>query len=424
MTDKKSKLRVLLIGSGRRIKNNYLPALKTLDDFFEIKGICSRTESNARAVATMWNIPSLSTVTSAKFDEIDVVAISIPTDQNASVLRQLLPHADRIKLVIDTPIAWNRKEFEETDPLLRQFSSVTVTEDYMNFPQFGLVRDVVRTGLIGNLKSITLSNTGYLYHGLALLRSFVGFQPVLRHSRFLLDSFSTIVRYQFREGLTGSVIGPYRRHTTGGFFIEGQNGIITEFRNDQQTISSVPVYYVSRQQKAGVSGFSIEGREYAEWRPVPRIDQMQLMPFEDRSNLNIERGCGLADVFMSLIDFRSINNAYTYKQALYDCFASRRALEGAQQLDPFDLIDHQEDVELVQVHKRVSLQPTFLKASTMSAAELTDEEKISVAAESEIMFTLKGDFGDHLQVEHITLNGQKVREGNWFLYRNHWHSAG
>jgi predicted dehydrogenase len=49
-----SRRRVLVIGSGRRIRNNFLPALAHLAPRLEVNGLWSPTAAHAEAAARPW----------------------------------------------------------------------------------------------------------------------------------------------------------------------------------------------------------------------------------------------------------------------------------------------------------------------------------------------------------------------------------
>jgi predicted dehydrogenase len=182
MTEPQNPLRVLIVGAGRRVRNNFLPALACLGSQFRVEALVSPTPVRRAALAAQWGVASWDSIADIELAGIDVVAISVPTSENAGVLRALLPHADRLRLVIDTPIAWTPREYAACAPLLDRFPRLTVAEDYMNFPSFALAREATGRGLIGEVKWLTLNNIGYFYHGLALIRSFAGFAKV-RSSR-------------------------------------------------------------------------------------------------------------------------------------------------------------------------------------------------------------------------------------------------
>lgn len=305
----------------------------------EIAGVHSRTPERLFPVAELWNVPAFDRFEEISFDHIDVVAISVPTAQNASVLQRLLPHASRVSIVIDTPTIWARREISSTFPLLSKFKRVLITEDYMNFPSFALLRRAVHGGLIGKLRGTTLYNIGFMYHGLALIRSFAGFTPARRTWSKNVGSFSKIDGYCFHDGYQAIVVGPYRRHTTGGITIEGSTGILTDFPGDEGfgAAGGRPVYSLAthRGLDGFISGFSIEGADGRYAIDLPDILSMAAMQFPDKSDLNLLRGCGLIEVFKALFEPGNINNAYGPENAFYDSFVPRLASKGVLPVDPF-----------------------------------------------------------------------------------------
>jgi predicted dehydrogenase len=80
--------RVLIVGAGFRVKNNFLPTLHCLKREFEIVGVHARTLERLRPVADLWNVPALSSLDDVDFDAVDLVVISVPPSQNAVVLRR------------------------------------------------------------------------------------------------------------------------------------------------------------------------------------------------------------------------------------------------------------------------------------------------------------------------------------------------
>jgi len=149
--------RVLVVGAGRRVQNNFLPVLRALHDRFTVLGVHARTAARLQPVADRWGVPAVASLDGPELQAADTVALSVPTPQNAVVLRALLPHAARLSVVIDTPIAWTLQELAAAAPLLARFRRVMVTEDYMNFPAFALLRQAVTQGLIGQPTALTRS---------------------------------------------------------------------------------------------------------------------------------------------------------------------------------------------------------------------------------------------------------------------------
>lgn len=337
MTDAANPLRVLIVGAGRRVQSNFLPALACLPAHFTVQAIVAPTSERRDPLATQWKVAGLAAIGDVDLATIDVVAISVPTSQNASVLQALLPHAHRLRLVIDTPIAWNRREYTQCAAFLGRFKQVTVAEDYMNFPSFALARQAVASGLIGEPQWLTLNNIGFFYHGLALIRSFADFEKVRSSKRVAIGDQVFTVVYTV-GGLKASVIGPYRGHSAGGLVVKGSAGTITQFPKDIGSSGMLvgpqfllaPIF-----EKDVVSGYAIEAGERSMSLAIPEFGMMSAMDLPDKSALNLERGCGLISVFRSLIEPDGLNSRYTVDDAFYDRFVSWLATRGRLPVDPF-----------------------------------------------------------------------------------------
>jgi hypothetical protein len=340
-----SPLNVLLVGAGYRIANSFLPTLWTLRDRFTVIGVHAPSATRRDPLAALWGIPPVASLEGPEALAADVVAISVPTPQNAAVLSALLPHAARLRLVVDTPGASTLRELAALAPLLARFKSVAFTEDHMNFPVYALLRRAVARGLIGEPRSLTLFHTGYRYHGLAILRAFAGLRPVARGWRRRVGAWTTVVGYQFHGGFEGCVINPYHRdQPDGGLILEGDSGIVTAFPADLEMASpSRPVYLIKQRHQGGLlSGYAIEAGSRSLDLDLPGLASMREMPIGDKSDHNLRRACGMANVFRSIREPEAdpetrLNAAYGWKQALYDSFASRLAEGGRLPFDPFTL---------------------------------------------------------------------------------------
>lgn len=417
-----SRQRLLLVGAGRRIQNNYLPALNCLKDDFEICGIHSRTWERLQPVAERWNVPAVAKLADVDFSQIDAVAVSVPTAQNAPVMRQLLPHASRLKLVIDTPIAWTMAEKKQTEALFKEFAQVTVTEDYMNFPTFKLVREVVQKGLLGKVESLSLYNIGFLYHGLALIRSFTNFGPILSSWRQVLNSYSVVVGYELTDDFKATVIGPYRRHTVGGLVLEGSQGVISEFPVDSRLKKGKPVHILRPILESGkMVGYQIGDKKPLYQADFPEIRAMRAMEFEDKSDMNLLRGAGLADVFRSLVR-RNFNRYYGPKNAFHDCFVSQNAERGKAVLDPFDTFGTAQTQRgiISKDFSWCSSRKTFIKTRTTDSSRLSASEKIEVSEGSILSARLESVEGDHLQISNVQLDGSALPLETYFIYKPAW----
>jgi hypothetical protein len=339
-----ARLRVLIIGAGRRVQNNFLPSLYCLRDHFEVAGVHARTPEKVIDVSDRWGVTAVLSLDTVDWSRIDVVAVSVPVSQNPVVLQQLAPHAHRLCLVIDTPVATSLQELVACEKNLANFKKVIVTEDYMNFPLFKMTRQALSDGIIGRPGSVTLLNLGYFFHGLALIRSLSNFSPVWRTRVEQVGSFSWNIRYQLLDGFQACVVGPYRPDSNGGILVEGSEGIITEVESDARWGNSHgrPVFTAARVTENGqLHGYRIDNNagKTVYFAELPQLKEMRTLDFDDKSDLNLCRGCGLMDVFLALFQANNINNHYGAENALYDSFVSRLASRGRLPIDPLLMVN-------------------------------------------------------------------------------------
>ncbi len=62
MTDPRRPLRVLMVGAGSRVLNNFLPALHGLAPDFSLVGIQTPTPTRRDPLAKQWGVPSYSSL--------------------------------------------------------------------------------------------------------------------------------------------------------------------------------------------------------------------------------------------------------------------------------------------------------------------------------------------------------------------------
>jgi hypothetical protein len=297
-----SRRQALLIGSGRRIKNNFLPAVAQLGDRIEVVGLWSPTPAHAQQAAAPWGLPVAPSL-AAGLTRADTVMVSVSTLAVPSVLQQLLADAERLTLVLDTPVFGSLAHLPAMR-WLRRFPRVVVAEDYMNYPQWELARDCVAAGLIGQVERVELRHSGYRYHGLALIRSFFGFPLATRvRKRRIVDG--TQVDYVFAGGGAGRIIEPYDQ-ARGATVISGTHGLISD---DLTVEDGRRVFYINTAPDQ--QGFSL-GERHLE---LPKI--AALMQGEDSTWFNACKSCGLMRVLESIWE-DNINVRYDYRQALYD----------------------------------------------------------------------------------------------------------
>lgn len=330
-------LHVGIIGAGGRVKENYLPALRLMPDEFNVKWVHARNQDRLRAAMAPWGVRTIASIDTGALDEVDVVAVSVPADQNAAVLRKIGGAAKRLHLVIDTPVAASIGQARALWPLLRRFASVTVTEDFMNFPDFDLVRKAVADGAIGKVRNVILDGLGYYYHGLALIRSFADFSPVRSTARQRLGGDFVVSRYRLASGLEGTILYPYRRYD-GTVGIVGSDGTIVSSEDAIPFVKGKRNLLLAAERQDGLPHrITLKGPDYFARTELPLVPSLMALPFQDRSELNLMRTLGLMTVFRSL-DNDNINRRYGYGNALHDSFMSKVGMRFPRIWDPLSIV--------------------------------------------------------------------------------------
>jgi len=299
-------VRVAVIGSGNRVRSNFMPALHALDDHVEVTGLWSRTAANAEAVASHWRVPACDSLADLVATRPHVIAVSVSTTAVPELLRTLARRAPDAALVLDTPVLGRGLDLPAARYLSR-FRRVLIAEDYMNYPQFELMRTVAATGVIGPVRAVAMRGNGYRYHGLATIRSFFGFPITGRVRRVPAASGSVSLSFRFGAARGGRIDEPYiagRGHTT----VTGTHGTITDDAARADALVVEPTY-----ADGEVAGFRLADREL----PLPQLAMLRRISPPDSTLFNDLKTCGLIRVFESLWS-DNVNSDYTYRQGLYD----------------------------------------------------------------------------------------------------------
>lgn len=298
--------RLLLAGSGSRVRNNFGPALAVLGEHLDVMGLWSRTPEHALRAASPWGITVVDDLEEASA-KADVVILSVSIEAVPNMLERLRASASGQTLVIDTPTIAPRQLHALGS--FAPFERVIVAEDYMNFPQWALARTAVAGGLIGELERIELRHSGHRAHALALIRSFTGFLS-FRSARRNTDGATLVHEFRVDRHLTGAVVEPYDK-TIGTTVVTGSSGIITD---DPTLEARRPVHRLRRLGPDDApTGFELGGFEVS----LPHLPELLHSPGADNSLFNGLKSCGLMTVLASTWE-TNINAGYGYRQGAYD----------------------------------------------------------------------------------------------------------
>ncbi len=289
---------MLIIGSGYRVRNSFLPALRLLDSDVEVVGVHSRNIAHAREAGEPFGVGAVENLRSLRPGDVDAVMVSVTPTSNLAVLRATAHLAPGAALVMDTPAAVRWGDLRQL-ALYRRWRTVRVAEDFMNLPQFRLVGRAIAAGAVGDVVSIRLEKMGYRYHALALLRSWLGF-PLVRsaHCRWSRGGAVNIV-YRFPGGVTGEVIEPFTG-AEGPFEVVGTRASITGHSMGHAIAGADGGRLERLEDHKGLFGFRVVGLGAETTTSVPSLAPLRAMGLEDDSEFNLLRVDALCQIISSL----------------------------------------------------------------------------------------------------------------------------
>ncbi len=322
------RYRALVVGSGFRVQNDFLPALRCLDSDIEVVGIHSRTFDNARRVAGQWGVSVVRDLRDVRPGDVDVVLMSVTAVNNMAVLKALSHLAPGASLVIDTPGLGRPDDLARLSEY-RRWANIRIAEDFMNMPQYRLVFDLIESGRLGRVSRITMAQMGYRYHALALVRSWLGFDSPTsaRHRRG--SGGGVDIEYRFSEKRSAAINEPYRQ-AEGSFSVLGSKARLvghpmgSECGIDTSDVdTAVPCGRLARvEDSSGLTGFRIDGLDYPTEIRLPHHTALRAMEFEDQSEFNLLRIDGLTKVISSLWNPDPLNGRYRVEDGMADLLVS------------------------------------------------------------------------------------------------------
>jgi predicted dehydrogenase len=313
---------VLIIGSGYRVRNSFLPALRLLDSDVEVVGVHSRNIAHAREAGEPFGVDAVENLRSLRPGDVDAVMVSVTPTSNLAVLRATAHLAPGAALVMDTPAAVRWGDLRQL-ALYRRWRTVRVAEDFMNLPQFRLVGKVIESGAVGDVVRIRLENMGYRYHALALLRSWLGF-PLVRSAQCRWSRGGAVnIVYRFPGGVTGEVIEPFTG-ADGPFEVVGTQASISGHSMGHAIAGAdgATARLERLEDNGTLSGFQVVGFRDEMTTSVPSLAPLRAMELEDDSEFNLLRVDALSHIISSLWSPDPLNSAYRLQDAMADGLVS------------------------------------------------------------------------------------------------------
>jgi len=215
--------RLLIIGTGKRVRETALPALASLGSAFDIRSVFARRAKEIEVGGRTLDVRAFSTLERSHLDDVDLVYMAVTKDAVPQVLETLDGMAPRqIDLLIDTPVVRFR-HFHRVRHL-EAFRAAWVAEDCSRLPWFDAVRAVADE--LGELREIVFDRSAYAYHGLATAKSLLGTTAIAscRRRPVAGGAERTVL---FKDGRRARILEP-RDYSVGSVTAVGQKGALTD----------------------------------------------------------------------------------------------------------------------------------------------------------------------------------------------------
>ncbi len=169
------KLKIAHIGTGRRGAGTYLPIISKLTADLELVAVCDTREESATEQGEKYNVPAY-TDTAQMLDTVkpDICAIVITPSNNhiPGLLCSERGVSYCTETPIDTDLGWADKMIESAEA---HGTKLEVNENYYRVPTERIKREMILAGVFGKVNAAYNDFRGHGYHGIGLIRSYVGF---------------------------------------------------------------------------------------------------------------------------------------------------------------------------------------------------------------------------------------------------------
>jgi predicted dehydrogenase len=172
-------IRIAIIGTSQRSAYLYAPLLRALPDV-ALVGLWGRSTDSARNMGEQLGIPwytDLDRLIAEQQPQIGIVSVAYSANGQAGLLA--VEHG--LHILLETPIA---HKLSEADAIIaaaqRNHVKIEIAEQFHRRPLEALKLKLIASGLFGRVYSSFNDFAGHGYHGVSVMRSYLGFdaQPV------------------------------------------------------------------------------------------------------------------------------------------------------------------------------------------------------------------------------------------------------
>ncbi len=175
MSTTNTPVRVAIVGTAKRSGYMYGPIVKALPEEVDLVSVWGRSEDSARELGELLGAPWYTDLDRLITETDPAVGIvSVAYAANGIVGRMAVEHG--LHVLLETPIA---HDLTEADAIIRIAAEkglkIEVAEQFHRRPLEQLKLNLLATGLFGRVYLSFNDYAGHGYHGISVMRSYVGF---------------------------------------------------------------------------------------------------------------------------------------------------------------------------------------------------------------------------------------------------------
>ncbi len=213
-----SARRVLVVGSGARVRETALPAFSSMSSGCELADIRARTPKRIECKDACFTVGEFGALREQDLEGIDLVYVAVGKHAVPEVLARLAQLGpQRFDLLLDTPVL-QLKHFRHVE-LLERFRDAWVAEDCTELPWIEPVRVAIAHGELGEVSGARFLRSAYGYHAIAIAKKLFG--SVVTSATRKVKAHATVERELIlADGKRVLVVEP-RDYANGHLVIQG-----------------------------------------------------------------------------------------------------------------------------------------------------------------------------------------------------------
>jgi len=189
------RIRFILVGTSKRSDYLYGPLLSTLIKDVELVGVWGRSEEKTKIIGEKYGVPWSTNLEHLRNRvHPDAAILSVGYAANGEVGRRVVSLG--LHALLETPIT---HDLADADAIINTAKAeglrIEVAEQYYRRPGERIKRALIQAGVFGRILTASNDFMGHGYHGVSLIRSYIGFEVPVTSVNGVSAEFSVAPHY-------------------------------------------------------------------------------------------------------------------------------------------------------------------------------------------------------------------------------------